>query len=175
MDEEILVLKAKKGDKKALEKLFQDNYSVVYGYMLKLILDENTAKDFTQEAMLKAILNIKKFKGKSKFSTWLITIATNAYKDNIKKIKGREVNIESIISTSSENLEETIIIKETFDNIKRILLDIPESKRMVFILKHYYNYSYEEISKIVDCPIGTVRSRLHYCIKKIKEELDGGV
>lgn len=175
MDEEILVLKAKKGDKKALEKLFQDNYSVVYGYMLKLILDENIAKDFTQEAMLKAILNIKKFKGKSKFSTWLITIATNAYKDNIKKIKGREVNIESIATTSNENLEETIIIKETFQNIKRILLDIPESKRMVFILKHYYDYSYEEISKIVDCPIGTVRSRLHYCIKKIKNELDGGV
>jgi len=174
LDEEILVLKAKKGDKKALEKLFQDNYSVVYGYMLKLILDENIAKDFTQEAMLKAILNIKKFKGKSKFSTWLITIATNAYKDNIKKIKGREVNIESIVTTSNENLEETIIIKETFQNIKRILLDIPESKRMVFILKHYYDYSYEEISKIVDCPIGTVRSRLHYCIKKIKNELDGG-
>lgn len=175
MDEEILIKKAKKGDKKALEKLFQHNYSIVYGYMLKLTLDENTAKDFTQEAMLKAILNIKKFKGKSKFSTWLITIASNAYKDNARKLKGREVCIDKISSASSEDLEETIIKKETFENIKKILMDIPKNKRMVFILKHYYNYSYEEISKIVDCPVGTVRSRLHYCIKKIKKELEGGV
>jgi RNA polymerase sigma-70 factor, ECF subfamily len=54
----------------------------------------------------------------------------------------------------------------------KILLSLPYEKRAVFILKHYYGYKYEEISKIMNCPIGTVRSRLHYCIKYIIDEME---
>ncbi|HBM80053.1 MAG TPA: RNA polymerase sigma factor SigY, partial [Clostridiaceae bacterium] len=53
-----------------------------------------------------------------------------------------------------------------------ILLGLPYKKRAVFILKHYYGYKYEEIAKIMDCPIGTVRSRLHYCIDYILDEME---
>ncbi|MEN8906181.1 MAG: RNA polymerase sigma factor SigY [Clostridiales bacterium] len=177
MKEDILINKAKKGDKKSLEKLLYNNYKIVYGYLIKLCLDEDIAKDITQETMLKAIKNIKKFNGRSKFSTWLISIASNKYKDDIKKKKNTDfLNINDNIVSSINDVktpEKIFLDKEDFSIVKKALLLLPYEKRKVFILKHYYSYSYEEISNILNCPLGTVRSRLHYCIKKLREVMEG--
>ena len=61
-----------------------------------------------------------------------------------------------------------------YEKILILLKELPKEKRAVFILKHYYNYKYEEISKILNCPIGTVRSRLHYSVKYLMRRLEGG-
>lgn len=63
LSEKALIEKAQSGDKKSLEVLLYDNYKIVYGYLLKLTMNEEITKDITQEVMVKAILNIKKFKG----------------------------------------------------------------------------------------------------------------
>lgn len=171
--EEKLIKMAQRGDKRALEKLLQDNYSILKGYLIKMTLNESLADDITQETMLKAILNIKKYEPKSKFSTWLITVATNHYRDQLRKDKKLVYNNEDHELPDSRDLEETVINKIQGDKLKEILKELPEDKRMVFILKHYYGYSYEEIAKIVGCPLGTVRSRLHYCINSIKSQMKG--
>ncbi len=163
---------AKKGNKIALERLLQDNYSIVKGYLLKMTLDESLADDITQETMLKAILNIKKYEPKAKFSTWLITIATNIFRDHLRKNKPVTYD-DALNSISLKSLEDDIIDKIELDRLKKVLAEIPETKRMVFILKHYYGYSYNEISEIMKCPIGTVRSRLHYCIERLKSQMKG--
>ncbi|MTI67285.1 MAG: RNA polymerase sigma factor SigY [Firmicutes bacterium] len=173
MNEEILIKLSKRGDKKALEKLLQMNYSIVKGYLIKMTLNEEVADDITQETMLKAILNIKKYKPKAKFSTWLITIATNTYKDQLRKDK-RLVYKEDKDLVDDIDVEKSILIKSEFEEIKEILKEFSYEKRMPFILKHYYDYSYKEIAEIMNCPVGTVRSRLHYCIKKIKKHMEGG-
>jgi len=169
LDEKALLEQARSGDSKSLELLLRDNYKIIYGYLLKLTMDEDITKDITQEVMMRAILNIKKFKGDSKFSTWLVSIASNLYKDIVRKNK--KMSSQSFADLSlrdSQNLEDTVINKDTIRRVEKMLMDFPYEKRMVFILKNYYDYSYEEISKILKCPIGTVRSRLHYCIKKLR-------
>jgi RNA polymerase sigma factor, sigma-70 family len=174
LEEKELVARARSGDRDALEKLLYDNYKTVYGYLLRLTLNEETAKDFTQEAMVKAILHIKSFSGNSKFATWLVSIASNAYKDSLrKKQKMSEVQIEDVLrqAPSPENVEEKVVTKDSILTLRRVLMDIPAEKREVFILKHFYDYSYEEIAKILKCPLGTVRSRLHYCIKMLQQLL----
>lgn len=169
LDEKVLLEKARSGDRKSLELLLYDNYKIIYGYLLKLTMNEELTKDITQEVMVKAILNIKKFKGDSKLSTWLISIASNLYKDSIRKNKyASSLKVEEITVKYSQNIEDSVINKDTIRRIENILKDLPYEKRMVFILKNYYDYSYEEISTILKCPIGTVRSRLHYCIKKLR-------
>lgn len=169
LDEKVLLEKARSGDRKSLELLLYDNYKIIYGYLLKLTMNEELTKDITQEVMVKAILNIKKFKGDSKLSTWLISIASNLYKDSIRKNKyASSLKVEEITVKDSQNIEDSVINKDTIRRIENILKDLPYEKRMVFILKNYYDYSYEEISTILKCPIGTVRSRLHYCIKKLR-------
>ncbi len=171
--EERLVKLAKKGDKTALERLLQSNYSIVKGYLLKMTMNKTLTEDIVQETMMKAILNIKKYKPKGKFSTWLITIATNLYRDKLRKDK--RIIFENDLSYHEvpKNLEQSVIDKIDIEKINKILFELPDEKRMVFILKHYYGYQYKEISEIVKCPIGTVRSRLHYCIKQIQLQMEG--
>lgn len=173
-----LIEKAKSGNRWALEQLLGENYHIVYGYLLKLSMNEEVAKDISQDVMVKAITNMHRFKGDSKFSTWLISIASNTYKDSLKKNRSVPVDMEELNLVSSKNTEEDVIQKEHIRQLKQSLSELPESQRKVFILKHYYNYSYEEIAGILNCPLGTVRSKLHYGILKLKnlmKLLNGGV
>lgn len=174
MNEKELVEKAQNGNRWALEQLLEENYNFVYGFILKLSMNEEVTKDITQETMVKAITNIRKYRGDSKFSTWLVSIASNTYKDSLKKNRAIPTEIEELNLFSPQNTENEVILKDQIEKLKRSLLELPESQRKAFILKHYYNFSYEEIAKILDCPIGTVRSKLHYCILKLKNMLDGG-
>lgn len=171
MDELILIDKAKQGNKSALNTLLTENYNLLKGYIIKMTGDPTLSQDILQETMLKAVLNIKKFSPKAKFSTWLITIATNLYRDNLRKNKHLIALDENIVSIS-DNPEETTISKLEFNEIQEILQSLTYEKRAVFILKHFYGYSYDEIAKILNCPIGTVRSRLHYSVKYIILELE---
>lgn len=175
MLENELVNRARAGEKKALEILLMNNYPWVYGYLLKLCMNEEKAKDFTQETMTRAILHIRNFKGESKFSTWLITIASNLYKDALKIKVHEQDDVEDMDALQSEkegSLEEKVLMREKMEWVKKILSGLQVEMRKAFVLKHYYNYSYEEISKILHCPVGTVRSRIHYCIKKIRAEME---
>ncbi len=171
--EEKLIKLAQKGDKTALGKLLQSNYSILKGYLLKMTMNEALTEDIVQETMVKAIMNIKKYKPKGKFSTWLITIATNYYRDKLRKDKRLVLEDDYSLYESANDLEQSVMNKMDIEKINRILHKLPEEKRMVFVLKHYYGYDYKEISEIVKCPIGTVRSRLHYCIKEIKLQMEG--
>ena len=69
-------------------------------------------------------------------------------------------------------MEDIVISNYEYKEIMKIILTLPYEKRAVFILKHYYGYKYEEISDILNCPIGTVRSRLHNGIKQIIKEIE---
>jgi RNA polymerase sigma-70 factor, ECF subfamily len=173
VDEIKLIMEAKSGNKSALNTLLSNNYSILLGYITKMTGDAVTSQDIVQEAMLKAILNLDKFKPNAKFSTWLITIATNVYRDHLRKFKLVEVwddNLDYI--ASNNNVEDTIMINIEYRKVMSILMKLSYEKRAVFILKNYYGYKYEEIAEILKCPVGTVRSRLHNCIKYILDALE---
>ena len=166
-----LIEKAKSGNISALNTLLSINYPILEGYVIKMTGNCDIAQDIVQETMLKAVIHIKKFIPKAKFSTWLITIATNAYRDFLRKTKNFEL-VDEIIKTKELGPEDSVISKIEYNAVKEILMKLPYEKRAVFILKHYYGYKYEEIAEILKCPIGTVRSRLHNCIKYIISEMD---
>ena len=172
-DEKRLIEKAQDGNKSALNTLILNNYDILSGYILKMTGNADEASDIINDTVIKVTLNIKKYKPTGKFSTWMITIATNIYRDSLKK-KKRFVSIENYEKVSNVDIEEEIINKLDYEKILILLKELPKEKRAVFILKHYYNYKYEEISKILNCPIGTVRSRLHYSVKYLMRRLEGG-
>lgn len=171
MDELELVNKAKEGNKSALNTLLKDNLNILKGYVVKMVGDPHLAQDIIQDTMLKAVLNINKFQPKAKFSTWLIKIATNVYRDHLRKNKSFELVDENFIDNGKQ-VEEIVISNYEYKEIMKIILKLPYEKRTVFILKHYYGYKYEEISEIIDCPLGTVRSRLHNAVKYIIKEIE---
>lgn len=173
MEERTLIEEAKSGNKSAMNTLLTNNYSILLGYVIKMTGDSTISQDIVQEAMLKAVLNLDKFTPAAKFSTWLITIATNIFRDYLRKNKTFETwddNLDYI--ASQNNPEETTLINLEYKKVMSILMKLSYEKRAVFILKNYYGYKYEEISEILKCPIGTVRSRLHNCIKYIIDTLE---
>ena len=173
IDSELKLLnRARDGDKTALEILISDNYAILKGYVLKLTCNKEISEDIVQETLLSAVVNIGKFKPRAKFSTYLITIATNKYRDYLRKEKETDILIDIIPSDFS--VENEFIKKEELEEVLKILKDMPFEKRSSFILKHYYGYSLEEISEIMNCPKGTVRSRIHYTIKDVMKRLKGG-
>lgn len=171
-NEENLIARAKAGDKYAFEILISNNFSILKGYVLKMTLDKDLTEDIVQDTLLSAVVHIDSFVYNAKFSTWLIKIATNKYRDYLRKNKETDILLDTFQSSSIT--EEEIVKKEELEEVLKILRAMPADKRTVFILKHYYGYSYEEISSIVNCPIGTVRSRLHYAIKEIISRFNGG-
>lgn len=169
-----LVQQAKKGDERAIEELLQRNYPILKGYLLKITLDPELAADLTQETMFKAVRQLKKFKEQSKLSTWLITIATNLYRDYQRK------NRHLPVAEDPANLEQRLgqadySGAEIGDGlVDDLLARLPQDKRAVLILKHYFGYNYQEISKILNCPVGTVKSRMYYCLEFLQKQMEGG-
>lgn len=154
-----------KNGEEALAALLQANYRIVLGYFLKLTQDPELAKDLTQETMVRAIKNLRKYRGEGKFSSWLIAVGSNYYRDELRK-KKTEVEINDGCLPVLEKQEEM----ENVD-IKRALLELPAEKRIPLILKYYYDYSYQEIAAALKIPVGTVRSRLHSAVRQLRERL----
>lgn len=170
MEEKTLIDLCKQGNKEALEQLVSENYPLVKGYLIKVTLNETLSEDLTQTCFLKALENLHRFNPRGKFSTWLVTIANNLYYDYLRKnrkiILGLDKESEDI--PVENHLEDNTGFKE----ILKMIYSLPYDKRTAFVLKHYYGYSYEEISKIVKCPVGTVKSRIFNAIETLKSRLE---
>jgi RNA polymerase sigma-70 factor, ECF subfamily len=166
-----LIERAKQGNKSAMNTLLTENLNILKGYVLKMTADPHLSQDIIQDAMLKAVLNIKKFEPKAKFSTWLITIATNLYRDQLRRNRPIEI-IDEALEDTNQRVEEAAISRLEYKEIMGIIQKLSQEKRSTFILKHYYGYKYEEIAEILGCPIGTVRSRLHSAVKQIISEME---
>ncbi|MEY8749113.1 RNA polymerase sigma factor SigY [Alkalicoccobacillus gibsonii] len=171
MDEKDLIQKAKKGDSLALSTLLQQNYSFLLKYLMKVTLHPQMAEDLTQETMMKCVEKIHLYNGESKFSSWLITIASNLFID-LKRRKKRErqwMEQEQAFRKMKWNAANR---NEEWADVLEVLADVSVEIRMPIVLKHYYGYSYEEIGKMLGIAEGTVKSRVSNGLKRVRKELD---
>lgn len=157
MGEEVLVDRARRGDSAALEELFRRSYPVLKGFLVRLTLDEDLAEEITQETMLRALLHLSGYRPEARFSTWLAAIALNLWR-NTRRRAGRIVPWDEVPEpAAADDPAEAAVQWE----VRSLLAALPPEKRIVLVLKHYEDLTYEEIAAMLRCPIGTVRSRLH--------------
>ena len=158
----------KKGDSRAFDILvvkYQDR--LVYS-VYKFCKDLEFSQDITQEAFVKAFRNIDKFRGESSFYTWIYRIAINIAKNYFSnKSSGAETYNEDILDTAlsdmslnSDNPETLLAAEEMKDAVNQAFQNLPDEIRSTLSLREYDGLSYEEIAKVQNCPIGTVRSRI---------------
>ncbi|MDE5412608.1 RNA polymerase sigma factor SigY [Alkalihalobacterium chitinilyticum] len=170
MGEDQLIKEAKKGNKKALAMLLQQHYSFLKHYLIKVTLQPALAEDLTQETMIKCIEKIHQYNGKAKFSTWLIQIGTNLFIDSVRKKKTENKWLKE--QQYGELMKKSYTVQDTnwLETIEQ-LYQLSEEFRVPIILKHYYGYSYEEISRLLSIPEGTVKSRVHSALQQLRKEL----
>ena len=158
----------KKGDVRAFDILvvkYQDR--LVYS-VYKFCKDFELSQDITQEAFVKAFRNIDKFRGESSFYTWIYRIAINTAKNYFSnKSRGAETYNEDVLdsalsdlSLNSDNPETLLAAEEMKDAVNQAFQNLPDEIRSTLSLREYDGLSYEEIAKVQNCPIGTVRSRI---------------
>lgn len=158
MNEGELIKKAKKGDVFAFESLITSHLEKIYNFAYFLVKNRDDAQDITQQALIKAYLSIKKFKGRSSFTTWLYRIISNTFQDELKKgYRKYETSEEYLLEDKKDNLEEYTEEKLI---IRKAVYNLPSDLSMIIILKDFQGFSYEEISQILSIPIGTVKSRI---------------
>jgi len=173
MEESQIIQLAQEGNPIYKELLFVNNYDMVFSYLIKLTLDRPLAEDLCQETMVKGLMNLHKFKGESKFSTWLITIATNLFRNHYKKNKNRQekehlINID--LDFFSHDFDHNLFTRDLLREVLAYLRTLKPNQSLPFILKHYHGYDMKTIAKIMKCPLGTVKSRIHQTIGKVKEQ-----
>lgn len=170
MEEKELIKKAKRGDQHALSILLQQHYTMLFHYLLKITMNRSTAEDLVQETMLKCIQKISLYQEKSKFSTWLISIGSHLYIDQIRKKKTEKKYQEAELATRSLKWK-AASIGEEWNDVLEAIGNLKEETRIPIVLKHYYGYTYDEIGSMLKIPAGTVKSRVNNGIKAIREEM----
>ncbi|WFA05071.1 RNA polymerase sigma factor SigY [Bacillus sp. HSf4] len=170
-DEKELIKQAKNGEDAAFTKLFQLNYPFLYQYVLKLTLHPELTEDLVQETMLKAYLGLQQFQGNAKFSTWLISIASRLFIDHQRRRKSEKRKTRAAEEAALRKMKwESSLHGHEWSEYLELFAALEPEFRMPILLRHYYGFSYPEVAKMLKIKEGTVKSRVHHGLKKIRKE-----
>lgn len=182
-----LVERVKQGDKKAFDLLVLKYQQKVANIISRYIHDNSEVFDVSQEAFIKAYRALPKFRGDSAFYTWLYRIAINTAKNHLAA-RGRRPPADDVEAITAEQMdaggplrdvdtpERLLLQDEIARTIRHAVSELPEDLRTAITLRELEGLSYEEIAEAMECPIGTVRSRIFRARdaidKKLKPLLD---
>lgn len=177
-----LVRRVQQGDKSAFDLLVIKYQHRIVHLVNRYVKDPSEAQDVAQDTFIKAYRALGDFRGDSAFYTWLYRIAINTAKNYLLSRSRRHIDYEIDIQ-DAEQVENTGHLKDmdTPDNllmneqivkvIKTAIEKLPEEMRIAITLREFEGMSYEEIAEAMDCPIGTVRSRIFRAREAIDEKL----
>lgn len=171
-----------RGDQNAFSEIVEMYKDKVYQLCYRMLGNRHEAEDMAQEAFLRAFVNISKFNQTRKFSTWLYRIATNLCIDRIRKkkpdyyldaeVSGTDgLTMYSQVAADVARPEDEVESLELQDTIQKEILKLPEKYRTVIVLKYIKELQLQEISNILDIPLGTVKTRIHRGREALKKQL----
>jgi RNA polymerase sigma-70 factor (ECF subfamily) len=150
---------------------------MLYFFYQRLYQDEQKAQDFLQDLFLKLLEKAASFDSNKPFKTWVYTLATNMCKNEYRRDAVRGVKVNDFAFEDMPEHQPALIFAGKFDknlfavNLKTELNKLDEHHRTTFILRYQEELSVSEISEVMDCAEGTVKSRLFYCTKKLAVKL----
>lgn len=184
-----IVLRCQKGDVEAFEEIVRKYQKKMFNISYRMIGDYNEASEVVQDAFVSAYKGMKRFKGKSRFSTWLYTIVINLSKNRLKQIKTRsyheQFSIDDPVDTDDGQVKiepassdlpvlEKLEKREIEQKVQGCINSLESEFREVIVLRDMQGFSYEEIGAMLKIAEGTVKSRLHRareavknCLKKV--------
>ena len=186
-----LVQRVQRGDKTAFDLLVRKYQHKVVKLVTRYLRDPADAEDVAQEAFIKAYRAIPQFRGDSAFYTWLYRIAINTAKNAIvsrdRSPIDFDLDLQNIEESNSmqarladaETPESLLQTEEIRETVNRAIEALPEDLRTAIVLRELEGLSYEDIAQAMDCPVGTVRSRIFRAReaidKRLSEVFEGGL
>jgi RNA polymerase sigma-70 factor (ECF subfamily) len=183
-DEQLMISIVEEDDLGAFEELLTRYERPLFNYILRHVSNFHTAQDLFQETFYRIFKHRKSFNPDLRFSTWSYSIATNLCIDEFKK-KARELEVSLEGNRAYQELsfssgykgtnknhsisspEGKLVKKDLEEKIEELVKSLPEKLKSVFILSAYQELSCREIAKILEIPVGTVKSRLHHSFKQL--------
>lgn len=177
-----LVQRIQSGDKKSFDVLVLKYQHKVISLVLRYVHDHDTAQDVAQEAFIKAYKGLRNFRGESAFYTWLYRIAINTAKNYLvsqnRRLPDTDIDAQEAEQFGGESAlkeyatpERELLTAEIQTTVTKAIEDLPEDLRTAIMLRELEGMSYEEIAVTMDCPIGTVRSRIFRARESIDKVL----
>lgn len=177
-----LVQRVKRGDKRAYDLLVAKYQHKIVGLVSRYLRDQDEVMDVTQEAFIKAFRALPRFRGDSAFYTWLYRIAINTAKNHLVS-KSRRPPDTDVDVAEGEFHENTAVLKDienpenalATDQLEAVVYkaidDLPEELKVAVTLREFEGLSYEEIAEVMECPVGTVRSRIFRAREAIEKKI----
>jgi RNA polymerase sigma-70 factor (ECF subfamily) len=183
-----LVRRVQAGDKRAFDLLVIKYQHKILGLVSRYVQDSHEVQDVTQEAFIKAYRALPNFRGDSAFYTWLYRIAINTAKNHLvsrsRRPPGSDIELEDAeyfeaggALRSLENPENALFGEELKRVVDAAIGELPDDLRSAVTLREFDGLSYEDIAEIMDCPVGTVRSRIFRAReaidRQVRAQIDG--
>ena len=177
-----LISQYQKGDEQALEKLIQKHQQELFSFIFYKVKDEDLANDFFQDTFIKIIIKLKegKYTEEDKFILWAKRIASNLIIDHFRA-KSRHITISetsymddefSIFDTIKEtdfNVEEQLILSQIHEDLKNIIVFLPENQQEIIKMRFYDELTFKEIAELTNTSINTTLGRMRYALMNIRK------
>ena len=193
--DEVLMQRIKEGDMGAFDLLVRRWEHQLLNLIYKIIGDFETSKDVRQEVLLRIYRSAKRYRPDSQFRTWLYRIAINCSISELRKLKrrrtlplimsyqgenGEQQPLENVLADPNPQPDEILQQEEAAGYIQDALRRLPDEQRIVIILRHYEGLKFRQIASVLDCPLGTVKSRMRHGLERLRAMLknvclEGGI
>lgn len=177
-DERRMIANASGGDPEAFNRLMELHERKMYAVALRMCANREDAQDCLQEAMLRVYRAIGSFKGESSFSTWLYRITMNTCLDELRRKKNKQsASLDDLLEEGWAPADEHgspeghALRVETARALQQTIRELPEDMRAAIVLRDIQGYSYEEIARMLDVNVGTIKSRISRGREKLREKL----
>jgi len=159
--EDALIAQAKNGDQAAFHQLYNNYYRRIYALCWRMLADKDSAEDACQEVFVQLWQKIGNFRGESKFSTWLHSVATNTVLSHLRKQKNWLQRIFSIEEQTVNEVTVELLDEKEISDLDKKIQQLPERARLVFVLFAVEGYRHEEISQMLNMAVGSSKAQYH--------------
>ena len=179
----VLMLDFKAGNKNAFERLMVKYYPRILNFIYRYINQGESAEDLTQEVFIKVYHGAASYEPKSKFQTWIYTIAKNTSLNELRKKPLARVSLDETLSSEDSELKiqvedlqatapsEAMVKEELAQAVRAAIQSLPENQKMAVILRRYENFSYEDIAQALNLSVEAVKSLLSRAKENLREKL----
>ena len=179
----VLMLDFKAGNKNAFEQLMAKYYPRILNFIYRYINQSESAEDLTQEVFIKVYRNASSYEPKSKFQTWIYTIAKNVSLNELRKKPLARVSLDETLSSEDSEFKvqvedpqaklpsEAMAKEELAQAVRAAIQSLPENQKLAVILRRYENFSYEDIAQALNLSVEAVKSLLSRAKENLREKL----